>query len=141
MIERNRPGIDPIRLGPRFVNIDHDPPLLRPPHRRAWVLADPLVHFILEAVAALDRRPVRVHTRGTGSEPYPPHLWTRTWRRSRASTASRRKWTRGSAGTPSRKSGGKSSGVWRPTGGGGRLCESAQPRAPLVETIPAHPVC
>ena len=75
MIERNRPGIDPIRMGPRCVNLDHDPPLLLPPHRRDWVPADHLVYFILEAVEALDLRQVRVHTRGAGREPYPPHLW------------------------------------------------------------------
>ena len=35
---------------------------------------DHLVHFILDAVEALDLRQVRVNTRGTGSEQYPPPM-------------------------------------------------------------------
>jgi len=58
----------------RFVPIDRDTPLLLPPNLRDWVPADHLVHFILDAVDALDLRQVRVNTRGTGSEQYPPHL-------------------------------------------------------------------
>jgi transposase len=61
-------------MGPRFVNIDRDTPLLLPPNLRDWVPADHLVHFILDAVDALDLRQVKVNTRGTGSEQYPPHL-------------------------------------------------------------------
>jgi len=57
----------------RFVPIDRDTPLLLPPNLRDWVPADHLVHFILDAVEALDLRQVRVNTRGTGSEQYPPH--------------------------------------------------------------------
>jgi len=38
------------------------------------VPAGHLVHFILDAVDALDLRRVRVNTRGTGSEQYPPHM-------------------------------------------------------------------
>ncbi len=36
--------------------------------------ADPLVHFILDAVEALDLRQVRVNTRGPGSKQYPPPM-------------------------------------------------------------------
>jgi len=61
-------------MSPRFVNIDRDTPLLLPPNLRDWVPADHLVHFILDAVDALDLRQVKVNTRGTGSEQYPPHL-------------------------------------------------------------------
>jgi len=61
-------------MGPRFVHIDRDTPLLLPPNLRDWVPADHLVHFILDAVDALDLRQVKVNTRGTGSEQYPPHL-------------------------------------------------------------------
>jgi len=32
----------------RFVNIDHDTPLLLPPDLRAWVPEDHLVHFIMK---------------------------------------------------------------------------------------------
>lgn len=60
-------------MGPRFVNIDHDTPLLMPPDVRDWVPDDHLVHFILDAVDALDLRHVRVNHRGTGSQQYPPH--------------------------------------------------------------------
>ena len=61
-------------MGPRFINLDRDTPLLLPPNLRDWVPADHLVHFVLDAVDALDLRQVRVNTRGTGSEQYPPAL-------------------------------------------------------------------
>lgn len=61
-------------MATRFVPIDRDTPLLLPPNLRDWVPADHLVHFILDAVDALDLRQVRVNPRGTGSEQYPPHL-------------------------------------------------------------------
>ena len=58
----------------RFVPIDRDTPLLLPPNLRDWVPADHLVHFILDAVEALDLSQVKVNTRGTGSEQYPPTM-------------------------------------------------------------------
>lgn len=61
-------------MATRFVLIDRDTPLLLPPNLRDWVPADHLVHFILDAVDALDLRQVKVNTRGTGSEQYPPHM-------------------------------------------------------------------
>jgi transposase len=61
-------------MATRFVPIDRDTPLLLPPNLRDWVPADHLVHFILDAVDALDLRQVKVNTRGTGSAQYPPHL-------------------------------------------------------------------
>ena len=61
-------------MATRFVSIDRDTPLLLPPNLRDWVPADHLVHFILDAVDALDLRQVRVNTRGTGSEQYPPPM-------------------------------------------------------------------
>jgi transposase len=61
-------------MATRFVPIDRDTPLLLPPDLRDWVPADHLVHFILDAVDALDLRRVKVNTRGTGSEQYPPHM-------------------------------------------------------------------
>jgi transposase len=61
-------------MATRFVSTDRDTPLLLPPDLRDWVPADHLVHFILDAVDALDLRQVRVNTRGTGSEQYPPHM-------------------------------------------------------------------
>jgi transposase len=58
----------------RFVNIDHDTPLLLPPDLRQWVPPDHLVHFIMDAVGELDLRGARVNERGTGDEQYPPRL-------------------------------------------------------------------
>jgi transposase len=61
-------------MAARFVSIDRDTPLLLPPNLRDWVPADHLVHFVLDAVEALDLRQVKVNTRGTGSEQYPPQM-------------------------------------------------------------------
>jgi transposase len=61
-------------MATRFVSIDRDTPLLLPPNLRDWVPVDHLVHFILDAVEALDLRQVKVNPRGTGSEQYPPHM-------------------------------------------------------------------
>jgi transposase len=61
-------------MATRFVPIDRDTPLLLPPNLRDWVPADHLVHFIIDAVDALDLRQVKVNLRGTGSEQYPPAM-------------------------------------------------------------------
>jgi len=61
-------------MATRFVSIDRDTPLLLPPNLRDWVPADHLVHFIMDAVAALDLRQIKVNERGTGSEQYPPTM-------------------------------------------------------------------
>jgi len=61
-------------MATRFVPIDRDTPLLLPPNLRDWVPADHLVHFVLDAVAALDLHQVKVNERGTGSEQYPPTM-------------------------------------------------------------------
>lgn len=61
-------------MATRFIPIDRDTPLLLPPNLREWVPEDHLVHFILEVVATLDLRQVKVNDRGTGSEQYPPTL-------------------------------------------------------------------
>jgi len=61
-------------MATRFVPIDRDTPLLLPPNLRDWVPADHLVHFIVDAVAALDLSQVKVNERGTGSEQYPPTM-------------------------------------------------------------------
>ena len=58
----------------RFVNIDHNTPLLLPPDLRDWVPEDHLVHFIMEAVGLLDLSTARVNHRGTGSDQYPPGM-------------------------------------------------------------------
>lgn len=61
-------------MAARFVNIDHDTPLLLPPDLRQWVPRDHLVHFILDAVGELDLRGARINERGSGSEQYPPRM-------------------------------------------------------------------
>jgi transposase len=61
-------------MATRFVPIDRETPLLLPPDMRDWVPAGHLVHFVLDAVAALDLRQVKVNERGTGSEQYPPPM-------------------------------------------------------------------
>ncbi len=58
----------------RFVNIDHDTPMLLPPDLRDWVSADHMVHFIMDAVVALDLSLARTNERGTGSAQYPPSM-------------------------------------------------------------------
>jgi len=58
----------------RFVNIDHATPLLLPPDLRDWVGPDHMVHFIMDAVAALDLGLARVNERGTGKAQYPPAM-------------------------------------------------------------------
>ncbi|MFT4639150.1 MAG: hypothetical protein ACI8T1_002474, partial [Verrucomicrobiales bacterium] len=37
-------------MAARFVNIDHDTPLLLPPDIRDWVGPDHMVHFIMDAI-------------------------------------------------------------------------------------------
>lgn len=58
----------------RFVPVDHDTPMLLPPDLRAWVPEDHIVHFIMDAIAALKLDDAKVNTRGTGSAQYPPSL-------------------------------------------------------------------
>jgi len=60
--------------GYSFRPIDRDNPALLPPKSARLVPDDHLVHFILDAVAALDLRRVKVNERGTGSEQYPPTM-------------------------------------------------------------------
>jgi transposase len=58
----------------KFVSIDRDTPLLLPPDLRDWVAADHLVHFVIDAMDAVDTRLAVVNERGTGSEQYPPSM-------------------------------------------------------------------
>ena len=59
-------------MATRLVNIDRDTPLLLPPDLRAWVPADDMVHFVIEAVGSMSLPSLKVNRRGTGSEQYPP---------------------------------------------------------------------
>jgi transposase len=58
----------------RFVNIDHDTPLLLPPDLRDWLPKDHLVHFIIDAVAQVDVSSAKINEHGTGSAQYPPAM-------------------------------------------------------------------
>lgn len=55
-----------------FVNIDRDTPMLLPPDLREWVKDDDLVHFVIDAVAEMDLKTLKVNLRGSGSRQYPP---------------------------------------------------------------------
>jgi hypothetical protein len=56
----------------RFVHVDHDTPLRLPPDSRDWISKDHMVHFIMDAVDALDLTTAKTNERGTGSAQYPP---------------------------------------------------------------------
>jgi hypothetical protein len=58
----------------RLVNIDRETPLLLAPDLRDWVAPNHLCHFIVDAVAELDLRQVKVNERGSGSEQYSPPM-------------------------------------------------------------------
>lgn len=59
-------------MAAKFVHIDHDTPLLLPPDLREWIAKDHMVHFVMDAVDALDLSAAKVNERGTGSAQYPP---------------------------------------------------------------------
>jgi transposase len=61
-------------MAARFVNVDHDTPLLLPPDLRQWVPEKHLVHFVMDAVAELDLRQAQINERGTGDAQYPPAM-------------------------------------------------------------------
>jgi transposase len=61
-------------MSARFVNIDHDSPMLLPPDLRDWVTSEHMVHFIIDAVKALDLSLARINSRGTGHAQYPPAM-------------------------------------------------------------------
>jgi transposase len=61
-------------MSARFVNIDRDTPLPLPPDLRGWVSPAHMVHFIIDAVKALDLSLAQTNQRGTGSAQYPPSM-------------------------------------------------------------------
>lgn len=63
-----------LRMAAKFVNVDRDTQLLLPPDLRDWFKPDHMVHFIIDAVDALDLSAARVNARGTGSAQYPPAM-------------------------------------------------------------------
>ena len=58
----------------RFVNFDHDSPMLLPPDLHEWVTSIHMVHFIIDAVKALDLSVARINSRGTGHAQYAPAM-------------------------------------------------------------------
>ena len=54
-------------MAAKFVSIDHDSPLLLPPDLRDWLPPGHMVHFIMDAVKALDLSEARVNERHPGS--------------------------------------------------------------------------
>ena len=48
--------------------------MLLPPDLRDWLPSEHMVHFIMDAVDALDLSQARVNERGTGSAQYPPSM-------------------------------------------------------------------
>lgn len=61
-------------MSTRLVTVDRDTPMLLPPDLRDWLPQGHLVHFIVDAVAALPLQGFQVNVRGTGSEQYPPAM-------------------------------------------------------------------
>ena len=61
-------------MAAKFVHIDHDTPLLLPPDLRDWIAKDHMVHFVRDAVDALDLSAAKINERGTGSAQYPPAM-------------------------------------------------------------------
>ena len=61
-------------MSARFVNIDHDTPMLLPPDLRDWVSPGHMVHFVMDAVKALDLSLAHINERGTGHAQYPPAM-------------------------------------------------------------------
>lgn len=61
-------------MATRFINIDHDTPMLLPPDLRDWVPENHIVNFIMDAVRLLNFDSAHVNARGTGSAQYPPSM-------------------------------------------------------------------
>jgi transposase len=61
-------------MAAKFVSIDHDSPLLLPPDLRDWLPENHMVHFIMDAVKALDLSSAKINIHGSGSAQYPPSM-------------------------------------------------------------------
>jgi transposase len=59
-------------MGSKYVNIDRETPMLLAVDMKEWVAADDLVHFVLEAVNAVEMN--GEEGGGRGSEQYPPRM-------------------------------------------------------------------
>lgn len=61
-------------MAARYINVDHDTPMLLPPSLRDWLPPDHLVHVIMDAVEELDLSRAQVNQRGSGDAQYPPGM-------------------------------------------------------------------
>jgi transposase len=61
-------------MAERFVNVDRDTPMLLPVDLRRWVPENDLVHFVVNAVEAMNLSGFVVNRRGSGSDQFPPHM-------------------------------------------------------------------
>lgn len=61
-------------MSKRYVEVNHDQPLLFPPDLREWVPADDMVHFVIETVSGMDTGVFKVNDRGTGDAQFPPQM-------------------------------------------------------------------
>jgi len=61
-------------MGPRFINIDRNTPMMLPPDLKDWIPDTHIVHFILDAVESLDLKEFKINRRGSGSRQYPPSM-------------------------------------------------------------------
>jgi transposase len=59
-------------MSAQFVNIDRETSMLLPPDLRDWIPENSMVHFVVEAVDALDIQKFSLNDRGSGSAQYPP---------------------------------------------------------------------
>jgi len=58
----------------KFVNVDRDTPMMFPPDLREWLPEDSMVHFVVDAVEALEVGCFEVNDRGSGNAQYPPRM-------------------------------------------------------------------
>lgn len=61
-------------MAERFVNVDRDTPMLLPVDLRQWIPENDLVHFVVNAVEAMNLGGFVVNRRGSGSDQFPPHM-------------------------------------------------------------------
>jgi transposase len=61
-------------MSAQFVMIDRETPMLLPPDLRDWIPEESMVHFVVDAVDALDIQKFSVNQRGSGCAQYPPAM-------------------------------------------------------------------
>ena len=61
-------------MAAKFVILDRDTPMMLPPDLRDWISEDSMVHFIVDAVEALEIKGFGINERGSGSAQYPPQM-------------------------------------------------------------------